>query len=1362
MAYRIFNHHCFGGRLALLWLAMWLPMESGAATPATHKLWVTDGTVYSVAQHDSQLYIGGDFTHVGPNNGQGVIIESATASVDNEFPRFRGGSVYAAVSDGNGGWYVGGDFLSINDNAEIFRLAHILADKTIDTAFKPNPNAPVYALAFDATHDALYVGGEFTTIKSTARANLAALNPDTAEVSTRFAPEPDGLVRALAVVNKGASVIVGGDFTHIAGSARNYLTALSYETGAPIAAWATTTADARVRAILRAVDTNTTDDEESTNVFVGGDFNAVAGITCGGVCEITISTGAVTPTFTPRINGPVHALSSSFTHLYVGGDFTQSDVTAINRLARFSLNTSGYALDSAWLPDPDDIVRALSMSATNFRDDRIYVGGDFGNIGNSAVAQGRDDKRRLAAINTTDAGSILTSFPTDGDGDVYTLTISTDASRLMVGGAFQTLNFVERNRLASLAAATGSADTWHPDVGDGAVHSLAVTADGSAVYVGGSFTTIKGTARGRLARIRADDATLFDWNPNLESGTVYDLTLARNGAQVQRLFPHPTDNQIIFAGTTQGLFKSSNSGATWQAVTSGLNAPEIRALVFDPLNANTAYLGTWGAGVFKSADGGTSWSAMNEGLDSLEIFDIGITADPHVLYIGTRTIQSKNAGFLKRNATNGSTWELLQNAEAHVIRVDPLTARLLYLGSTTGVVVYDPAQGETGFIEVSQGLKDKDITDIFITTTTLDNGDPVVFASAGAVLYKTVREPLTDSTGNVIRDDKGNTTPTTAWQIIRGNPGAPTATPPVPPTLLPSSPITKIALDPGSPSTILVSTSSKGVYRTTDTGQNWYSVNIGMGIPSAHALLKLPGSSGIYLAGTTLGFIFKTTNAHSADSTTVSWTESHDGLPVDNLYIAGDFTGATHPDYLASVTTSSGAPSYFNGWDALSSGPVISLALNAAGTTLYAGGNFTSIGGAARFRIAALDTTTALALSWSPSVDDGEVRSIALSHDEATLYLGGTFQTVANETRNRIAALRTNDGALTDWNPDSNNTVNVVRVINNDNLVLAGGEFTNIGGAMRRYLAMLKTQSDTLNATTWQPDPDDTITGQQAFFIREEAELFELFVGGRFANIGGTGSRSLTSFEFKFPVTTITPYPQAYNSEQIITLACIEKDIPPCEKIFYATTTNPSTADFELYVATAKPTLATNTTLTVYGETAESIRSANSPHNYIFDADMPQVTVNIPGGNYSYTQVVHFTCTDSGAAGCHATFYTLDGSLPTWREVSNNATGAHSYEPTGNTRVYTHVRAADAKSDYVPIRTDTELRYFSVDVAGNPSNEGAQLYKIERVPETGAVGWLELGLFTLAWFARGAWRTQRQRFILANSAASRGWYPPRQ
>jgi hypothetical protein len=87
-----------------------------------------DGNVQALAVESSTntLYVGGSFTSVSLNTGNGVLMNANTGDLFLpwfKIPKFNG-SVSAVVPDGSGGWYVGGDF-SKAGNQTRNRLAHL-------------------------------------------------------------------------------------------------------------------------------------------------------------------------------------------------------------------------------------------------------------------------------------------------------------------------------------------------------------------------------------------------------------------------------------------------------------------------------------------------------------------------------------------------------------------------------------------------------------------------------------------------------------------------------------------------------------------------------------------------------------------------------------------------------------------------------------------------------------------------------------------------------------------------------------------------------------------------------------------------------------------------------------------------------------------------------------------------------------------------------------------------------------------------------------------------------------------------------------------------------------------------------------
>ena len=66
---------------------------------------------------------------------------------------------------------------------------------------------------------------------------------------------------------------------------------------------------------------------------------------------------------------------------------------------------------------------------------------------------------------------------------------------------------------------------------------------------------------------------------------------ALTGLSVNALAVDPANNAVVYAGTTNGIYKTSNSGSTWTRVDSGLIYTDIQALAIDPNAPCTIYAG---------------------------------------------------------------------------------------------------------------------------------------------------------------------------------------------------------------------------------------------------------------------------------------------------------------------------------------------------------------------------------------------------------------------------------------------------------------------------------------------------------------------------------------------------------------------------------------------------------------------------------------------------------------------------------------------------------------------------------------------------------------------------------------------------
>ncbi len=80
---------------------------------------------------------------------------------------------------------------------------------------------------------------------------------------------------------------------------------------------------------------------------------------------------------------------------------------------------------------------------------------------------------------------------------------------------------------------------------------------------------------------------------------------------------HVPEKDTVLAGSYgQGIFRSTDGGATWASANDGLTATALRTFMADPTQKGTIICGTEPGRAFRSTDGGKSWQEM-EGIATI-------------------------------------------------------------------------------------------------------------------------------------------------------------------------------------------------------------------------------------------------------------------------------------------------------------------------------------------------------------------------------------------------------------------------------------------------------------------------------------------------------------------------------------------------------------------------------------------------------------------------------------------------------------------------------------------------------------------------------------------------------------------------
>ncbi len=185
------------------------------------------------------------------------------------------------------------------------------------------------------------------------------------------------------------------------------------------------------------------------------------------------------------------------------------------------------------------------------------------------------------------------------------------------------------------------------------------------------------------------------------------------------MFDH-VNADIVYACTTDGLYRTLNAGATWTKI---LNKTYVSDIAINPTNTNQIIAAVGNLldadkGIYRSTDGGVNWVKITAGLpatfEGFTRFDnVQISPNMVIATIGRDAGSTSNE--LYRSTDFGATWTQLSNSNhceyqfwfAHDVAINPSNANALVFG---GVNLY--TYNITGGNRAGVGGVHSDIHDI--------------------------------------------------------------------------------------------------------------------------------------------------------------------------------------------------------------------------------------------------------------------------------------------------------------------------------------------------------------------------------------------------------------------------------------------------------------------------------------------------------------------------------------------------------------------------------------------------------------------------------------------------------------------------
>jgi len=200
------------------------------------------------------------------------------------------------------------------------------------------------------------------------------------------------------------------------------------------------------------------------------------------------------------------------------------------------------------------------------------------------------------------------------------------------------------------------------------------------------------------------------------------------GGRIRVIKYHPTDASIVYAGSASGgVFKSTDGGDHWRAMSDQLPTLAIGHLAIDRTNPEHIYAGTgegsfnwdkvYGDGLYRSTDGGENWVNIMRDVVNEQDFAINhVELHPtNSDYIYAAATYGGATGGLIRSTDGGENWSTVLNGPVRDVLLDPNNPDRVYVAmgyrngrSSNGIYLSEQKGDRWTFNKLQNNLPDPD------------------------------------------------------------------------------------------------------------------------------------------------------------------------------------------------------------------------------------------------------------------------------------------------------------------------------------------------------------------------------------------------------------------------------------------------------------------------------------------------------------------------------------------------------------------------------------------------------------------------------------------------------------------------------
>jgi len=202
------------------------------------------------------------------------------------------------------------------------------------------------------------------------------------------------------------------------------------------------------------------------------------------------------------------------------------------------------------------------------------------------------------------------------------------------------------------------------------------------------------------------------------------------GQSIRAFAQAPSNPAMLFAGTLEGVFRSSDAGVSWTLISppGSHEIHEVESLAIDPTDPDVIFAGTWHL-PWKTTDGGKNWRSIKQGIiDDSDVFSIII--DP----VKPKTVFASACSGIYKSENAGRLFKKIHGIPAtarrtRVLKQDPVNRGVVYAGTTEGL--YKTVDGGRSFERMTR--PDVIVNDVFVDP---EDSDRVLLATdRGGVLF---------------------------------------------------------------------------------------------------------------------------------------------------------------------------------------------------------------------------------------------------------------------------------------------------------------------------------------------------------------------------------------------------------------------------------------------------------------------------------------------------------------------------------------------------------------------------------------------------------------------------------------------------